>query len=118
MSVMVHYKGKIALMGKLPNETLEEQCKRILIDEHGITEIPGYYDSWEETMCNKMYGTYVIANDNIYKVLSRVAVDPTYNCVAFDDKDGIIGYDVTYYNGGCSFDEAIEDALSYMKGFE
>lgn len=118
MSDMVHYKGKIALIGKLQNETLEEQCKRILIDEHGITEIPEYCDSWEETMRDEMYGVYVIVDNNIYKILSKSAVDVEYHAVAFDNEDGTISYDVSYYDGGCSFDEVIEDALSYKKGFE
>ena len=118
MSDMVHYKGKIAFIGKYPNETLEEQCKRILIDEHGITEIPEYCDSWEETICDKMYGTYVIADNNIYKILARRVVNVSHHCVAFDNEDGTINYDIAYDNGGLSFEEAIEDALSYMKGFE
>ena len=34
---------------------------------------------------------------------------------AHDNGDGTIGYEVMYYNGGCSFNEAIEYALEDMK---
>ena len=54
MSEMVHYTGKIAPVGKLPNETLEEQCKRILA-EHNYFELNGYCDSWREMLYEKLY---------------------------------------------------------------
>ena len=41
MSETVHYTGKIAPVGKLPNETFEEQSKRIL-EEHNYLELNGY----------------------------------------------------------------------------
>ena len=34
---------------------------------------------------------------------------------AHDNGDGTIDYEVMYYNGGCSFNEAIEYALEDMK---
>ena len=49
MSEMVHYTGKISPVGKLPNETLEEQCERIL-KEHNYFELNSYCDSWREML--------------------------------------------------------------------
>ena len=34
---------------------------------------------------------------------------------AYDNGDGTINYEVMYYDGGCSFNEAIEYALEDMK---
>ena len=34
---------------------------------------------------------------------------------AHDNNDGTIDYEVLYYNGGCSFDEAVEYAIDNMK---
>ena len=70
MSEMVHYTGKIAPVGKLPNETLEEQCKRISA-EHNYFELDGYCDSWSEMLCDKLYERYVIACGEVYKVIEK-----------------------------------------------
>lgn len=47
MSETVHYNGKLQLLNKLANETLEELCERIL-KENNYTELGKYYDSWKE----------------------------------------------------------------------
>ena len=70
MSEMVHYTGKITPVGKLPNETLEEQCKRILA-EHNYFELNGYCDSWREMLYEKLYERYVIACGEVYKVIEK-----------------------------------------------
>ena len=46
MSEVVHYTGKIKLVEKLQNESLEEQCKRIL-SQHNFYKKDSYCDSWE-----------------------------------------------------------------------
>ena len=53
MSEMVHYTGKIAPVGKLPNETLEEQCKRILA-KYNYLDLKSYCDSWREMLYEKI----------------------------------------------------------------
>ena len=45
MSETVRYTGKLKLIPKLENESLEDQCKRIL-REHNYFELNEYYDSW------------------------------------------------------------------------
>ena len=97
MSETVHYKGKIQLVEKIKDETLEEQCKRIL-SEHGYQELDLYCDSWHEMLCEELYERYVIVNDSIYKVIDKT-----------------INYHVMYYDGGCSFNEAIEEAIQNME---
>ena len=111
MSEMVHYTGKITPVGKLLNETLEEQCKRILA-EHNYFELDGYCDSWSEMLCDKLYERYVIACGEVYKVIEKnykAIDDDIFN--ARDNGDGTIDYEVMYYDGGCSLNEAIEYAL-------
>ena len=115
MSEMVHYTGKLQLIEKYPNETLDELCKRIL-SENNYSELNEYCDSWVEMLCDELYGKYIIANENVYKVIEK-----NYNDIdsdifnAHDNNDGTIDYEVLYYNGGCSFDEAIEYAIDNMK---
>lgn len=112
MSEVVHYKGKIKLVEKLPNETLEEQCKRVLA-EYDYHELPSYFSSWEEMLNEELYNRYVVANENIYKVIEKL--DKQYHHDIFNatnNKDGTYDYEVMYYNGNCGFSEAIENALN------
>lgn len=115
MSEMVHYTGKIAPVGKLSNETLEEQCKRIL-EEHKYLALSKYCDSWREMLCDKLYEKYVIAGGEVYKVIEKNHRDMDEDIFdAHDNGDGTIDYEVMYYNGGCSFNEAIGYALEDME---
>ena len=115
MSETVHYTGKIAPVDKLPNETLEEQCKRILA-EHNYFELNSYCDSWIEMLCEELYERYIVTNDNIYKVVEKNNKTDEYDIFnATQNLDGTIDYEVMYYKGGCSFNEAIEYALEAMK---
>ena len=115
MSEIVHYTGKITPVGKLLNETLEEQCKRILA-EHNYFELNGYCDSWREMLYEELYERYVIACGEVYKVIEKNNKNMDYDIFnAHDNEDGTIDYEVMYYDGGCSFNEAIEYALEDMK---
>lgn len=117
MSETVLYIGKLKPVEKLLNvdETFEERCKRIL-KEHNYLELNDYCDSWEEMLCDELYDEYVIVDEDIYKI-----VEKNYRSIDDDvfeahiNNDGTISYEVMYYNGGCSFNEAIEEALQNIK---
>lgn len=116
MSEVVHYTGKIKLVEKLPNESIEEQCRRILT-QHKYTELNSYCESWEEMLYEEMYDNYVIVNDNLYEIVEKN--DKEYDTDIFnisDNKDGSYDYEVMFYNGGCSFSEAIGIALNNISG--
>lgn len=115
MSEMVYYTGKIAPVDKLPNETLEEQCERIL-KEHKYLALSKYCDSWSEMLCDKLYQQYVIADGEVYKVIEKNYRDIDEDIFeAHGNGDGTINYEVMYYDGACGFNEAIEYALKDMK---
>lgn len=115
MSEIVHYTGKIQYVEKLQNETLEEQCKRIL-SEHNHNDLYNYYDSWVEMLCDELYGEYIVAYGKIYKILDKNPKDTDGDIFnAHYNRDGTIDYDVMYYNCGCSLNEAIERALDSLK---
>lgn len=114
MSEIVHYTGKLEAVDTLPDESLEEQCKRILA-EYNYFELNSYCDSWEEMLCDELYERYIIANDNVYKVVEKNNKSDEYDIFnANQNLDGTIDYEVMYYNGGCSFNEAVERALENM----
>lgn len=115
MSEMVHYSGKLEAVDTISSETLEEQCKRILA-KHNYFELDSYCDSWSEMLCEELYERYVIVNDTIYEVVEKKHRSIDENIFeARANLDGSIEYEVMYYNGGCSFNEAIEEALENLK---
>lgn len=115
MSETVRYTGKIKLLERINNETLEEQCERIA-EENNCREFIGYYDNWQEVIMYELYDKYVVHNDKVYEVLEQEYAY-TYMGIfkGFKNKDRTINYDVMYYNGGCSFDEAIGRVLDSME---
>lgn len=111
MSETVHYKGTLRPLPKLIGETLEEQCKRLMMDK----EIPSYYEDYKEFLTSEHYEKMIILEDTVYQV-EKTDIDP------FDDifnahleENGDIKFELKYYNGGCGFDEAIEEALEKIK---
>lgn len=110
MSEMVHYKGTLYLIPRL-NETLEEQCKKIL----GNVELDEDYNYYEKMLLHTKYKEYIIYDDKLYSI-KKNSLDPDANFFTANRiTNGIINFEVRYYNGGTSFDEAIEYAFENMK---
>ena len=106
MSETVHYIGKLTLV---PIEEDIQNTAKIILQEEGWS-LEGYSDSLE-ALDGRGYRKYVIYNGNIYRVDMK-EYDPYANIgIAFKKDDGTIDFEVRYHNGGCSFSEAIEDAL-------
>jgi len=107
MSETVHYKGTLTVVERLEGETLEEQCKRLM---EGC-ELDSWNGSYKERLMDDEYEKYVIHNDILYSVEKKDIGE--YDCFSIvERKDGTLEFDVMYYNGGCSFDEAIEYAFN------
>ena len=111
MSETVHYKGVLRKVERNEGETLEEQCKRLLESK----ELPSYYDTYQEYFVDENYRRMTIQNGIIYRV-EKEEVDPYSDIfrASINYKDEI-EFEVKYYNGGCGFDEAIEDAIKSIK---
>lgn len=110
MSEVVHYKGTLTKIDKFTNESLEEQCKRLL----NTHELPDYYDTYREMFEDTFYNQYVICNDEIYSVYRKdVYSDDMFNAKIISNNE--IEFEVMYYNGGCGFTEAIEIALKNIQ---
>jgi len=108
MSETVHYKGTLTEVYRLENETLEEQCKRVLWVEEFNDD---YYDSFQEMLLDQSYERYIVHNDILYSVTRQElnTEDSLFNMSK--NEDGDFDFEVRYYNGGCGFDEAIERAF-------
>lgn len=111
MSETVHYKGILRKVERYDDETLEEQCKRLLEGK----ELPSYCDSYEEFFLDEYYQKAVIQDGVIYRV-EKNDVDPDSEIFRVNKiNDYEIEFEVRYYNGGCSFSEAIEEAFDNME---
>lgn len=107
MSEMVRYTGTLIPVEKLDNESLEMLCRRILMNE-GYLLLKAPYSSWEEMLSEKFYDKYIIANDTVYEIMKKIQLDADDDIYeASANPDGTITYDVQFYNGGCSFEEAV-----------
>ncbi|EKS4345002.1 hypothetical protein QB607_003005 [Clostridium botulinum] len=114
MSEMVQYKGKLIKLEKLNNETLEQQSERIC-KENNFYKLPDFYYTWAECLTSELYERYYISNDSLYSIESE-QVDPEYDMFnASLNKNGEIEFEVKYYNGGCGFNEALDEAMNNLK---
>lgn len=117
MSEMVHYKGTLQKVISKDGEKLEELCRRLLND-NGITRSESWNSSWEEVFRDEFYKEAVIVDGEVFMV-EKESIDPdsdVYN--AHKNRDGSIHFEVMYYDGGCSFDEAIKTALKSLESEE
>ena len=64
---------------------------------------------------DEFYSEFVIHNDTLYLVKSKKTnpYDDIFD--AHEDENGVVNFEVQYYNGGCGFTEAIEYALKKLK---
>ena len=111
MSETVHYRGTLTEVDMLDNETLEEQCKRLL----GDTELLSYYKSYQEMLLDQFYEIYIIYDDTLYLVEKRNYEPDGDIFWSKGNEDRSISFEVKYYNGGCGFNEAIEEALENIE---
>lgn len=107
MSQMVRYKGKVQKVEKLEEETLEQQCQRLIGGE-----LEEHFDSWEEKLNWEHDEKYVICKGEIYEFIALKQEDTEFNIFeAHENNDGTFGIHVMYYNGSCGLSEAIERAI-------
>lgn len=78
-------------------------------------ELPSYYDSYQEMLLDDFYKQYAIHEDALYSVNIK-EIDPDDNIFIANIKaDGSFDFEVKYYNGGYSFNEAIDYVLNNVK---
>jgi len=113
MSETVHYTGKITLIKQPDNETMQQMAKRIL-NEIGHKIDPYFKENYLE--CISELESYELINDSLYKIEDLEYCDHVPDIFdANKSADGSISFRVQYYNGGCGFNEALEEAMSNLK---
>ena len=115
MSETVHFKGTMTEIIKLDNETLENQCKRILEEKPSFEALEDYYDSHVEKLLDAYYQEYAIYEDILFSVV-KYSIENDGEIFRIErNGNGTLNFEVRYYNGGCSFSEAIDYAFEDKK---
>lgn len=109
MSEYVGYKGTLKLMQKLNDETLEEQCKKLVNDLTDGEIDMSYYDTFEDALLDEFYNEYYVHDNNLYGVERDEYCEQDIFKGERENKN--IKFQVQYYNGGCSFDEALDKVM-------
>ena len=97
-------------------ESVEHTCGLILSWLN--IECDDNYDTCAEQLDDEYSDQYLITDIAIYRIQSEDK-DP-YNDIfnARRKDDGSIEFEVQYYNGGCSLNEAIKEAIKRMEATE
>lgn len=108
--------GRLLKVDRCEEETIENWCKEYC-NQNGILEFDshGYYDSWEECFRNKFDKEFIVAQNNVYRIIEDKEFDGDDIFEASKNELGQIQYCLSYYNGGRGFTEAIETALKRME---
>lgn len=109
MSYVVMKKGKLNLIARLENETLENQCLRIL-NELDI-ELEDYYENPIEQLKGELSDEFYVYNDNLYSLYYK-SIDTSYEIAEGDIReDGSIEFLTMYYNGGTCLHEMLDEVM-------
>ena len=117
MSYTEYHHGKLKKIPMKMDDSLEQQCKRIVLEDNDsspIDDIIESYDSFEAYVRDYYSYEYMILNGRLYEVLEYFQADEDEFDV-WEDEDGIINYNGSFYNGGTSLYEVLENELKIMK---
>jgi hypothetical protein len=104
MSDYEHHKGTLV---PIREDLTPAEFAEVIYDK-----IPEYYETKLEFLLEDE--TYYVNGNNIYIVKDKNTTEDTwYNAEL--SKDGTIEYDLMFYNGGCGFFEALDDAIDKIK---
>lgn len=109
MSETVHYRGRMTEIKPRHSVDLNGVAREIC-DSRGL-EKQSFHRDYVELLCDELYDEYITINQKLFS-LEKVELDCDEEIMrAEQNLDGSISYEVRYYNGGCGFNEAVEEAL-------
>lgn len=113
MSDDVHYKGKLKRLAVEGHEEIETYAKTY-VEEQG-DELKSYCDDYTEHLRYEYNDKFVVIDDILWEVITKEEQD-AYGSVfnLRHSKDDEYTYEVKYYNGGCGFEEALQEAFDEM----
>lgn len=116
MSEMEYRFGKIQ---KVKTDNVEEYADKILkekLTEERYNRYVELYDTKLEFLTDELYNEYVLVNNELFKIIEDNSFDhDDYLAKAKQIDEDTFEYTLVYYNGGCEFNEALEDAMENLK---
>lgn len=104
MSEQKTIKGKIKAICFKADWSFTDKCESLKKSGYKLE----YVDVDDEYFeCDKL----IIVGERIYEVIEEEDIDGGDIFESSENTDGTISYLVSYYNGGCSHSEAVEEAL-------
>jgi len=117
MSEVERAKGKLTKINS--DLTLVELCKKLLLEEDSDNvfdendDESSVFESFNDVFWR---GKYIVLDNEVYGLEMETETDACEDIhEASYDKDGNIDFLVQFYNGGCCYSEAIEDAVKLLK---
>lgn len=111
MSEQRTYIGKfweLDLENKTPEEYAEQYMRNI-----GKTELPRYYDTWTEYVCD--YTNSMVIDDKLYKIDITADIGYSDFCAINKESDGSYSFATSFYDGGTYLEEMLRDEFKRMK---
>lgn len=109
MSETEYHKGKLKRTSVFGDETLEEQCKRLCIDNSYVFD-ERYHDSWKKCLQYEGHGKFIIVADHIFEIYDHTKDDEDFFIVE-ENPDGTYSFHGSFYNGGTCLNEMLEEGL-------
>lgn len=110
MSYTEVHAGKCRKIFTGTKEEIEEFCEKKMGGKKD-----DFYDSYTGQFIDDFYYEYQIIGNSIYEIIFDIENNDGDIFFAEEDSDGDINYVLQYYNGSCSFSEALEEAIENME---
>lgn len=114
MSEMEYHTGKLILLARPEEMSLKQQLQQLIKEEEWDCKFPNNIDYLKETFFDESYGEYTLIGEDIYKIIDHHEMTES-ECKAWRVDNNEIIFSVSFYNGGCSFEEALEEALGELE---
>ena len=117
MSDYESHTGKLRKVEPKENETFEQLCKRLWIEESQKGDEYTEADYEEGSLFGDYHEKYINDNDeSVWEIFDHkdLGEDEDMFCRIHDNKDGTFSFHTRFYNGGTSLGEMIEDEIGNM----
>lgn len=114
MSKTVYFAGTLTKIANPEKKSLQERVYSLFTEQDKQDILEKKWD-WQEVFLDRYGDEYVIIGDDIYKIDIESDESPPKDFFRVQRKpDGSIHFEVQYYNGGCGFHEALENAMEAL----
>lgn len=104
VSEQTTFSGKLKEIKFDKNLKFKDKISYLVINEYFLQDI-----DYENEKFNS--DDVILIDEIVYEIIERNELSNDDYFLANKNEDGTILFNVSYYNGGCSFDEAIEQAI-------